>query len=306
MALSEPARSKKRILVTGFGGIIGQHVVKAALNAGHEVYAQYRTYLPPVSEYTNKPFTLIQADLIGSVDLPPDIDILVHAAATSPQTGVSDEKITRDNVEGARAVSNWAHHTRIPKIIYLSSLSVYASPEGPAVDEMNLPDATNAYGRSKIFGERTLETTCSDSNILSLRLPGVVGLGGSRAWLAGTARKLIRKERVDIYNPDSLFNNVLLADELADFILSTSSRDMPKADVLTLAALQPIPLHEVVAVMAEVANVKPDIHVIEAPNPSYHISTLKAEAQYAFCPSTTVEAARRLMQIFLSAPLSKI
>jgi nucleoside-diphosphate-sugar epimerase len=88
---------KMRILVTGGTGFIGSHFLRAATNAGHEVYALRRNKKPPKIPLDIQPFWIeggldtLSKDLGNAIF--PEFDVLVHLAAV----GVSPEQRTWDN-----------------------------------------------------------------------------------------------------------------------------------------------------------------------------------------------------------------
>ena len=86
-----------RILVTGGTGFIGSHFLRAATNAGHDVYAIRRNTKTPKIPLDIQPIWIeggldtLSKDLGNA--LFPEFDVLVHLAAV----GVSPEQATWDN-----------------------------------------------------------------------------------------------------------------------------------------------------------------------------------------------------------------
>ena len=151
-----------RVAVTGASGFIGRHLVEHLAARGTEVVTLRRPFETRA----------LQEALRGA-------EAVVHLA------GVVSAQRERDyftaNVDGTRAVAEAARTAGIP-LIHISSLAAAgpASPRTPrSEDEPSAP--INAYGRSKLEGERVI--AASSGLRWTILRPGVVYGPRDRALL---------------------------------------------------------------------------------------------------------------------------
>jgi UDP-glucose 4-epimerase len=218
-----------KVLVTGAAGFIGRHVVKALEAAGHEVEGIARA----------------DWDLATGPISPIDVDALVHTAATSPESGVSWNQVVRDSVT---ATANLVRSVTCRKIIFCSSMSAYGEIDVEEVDVSTPSINPDAYGASKLICEELIAET--EIPALALRLPGIVGKGARRCWLARVAEKLLADESVPLYDPDAPFNNAVHVKSLADFIVSLIDPPMEGFYVAPIAAENYMSIEDVVCGLA--------------------------------------------------------
>ncbi|MEV8515116.1 NAD(P)-dependent oxidoreductase [Dactylosporangium sp. NPDC051484] len=140
-----------RLAVTGASGFIGAAVCRAAAEAGWQVYGYGRrpgVDLPGV-EYR-------RWDLNdGALADPPEVDVVLHTAATVTDWGLRAARILSD-VDGLRHVLTTFPGTRL---VHISSASVY-DPSRPTVlaneSEAPIERYPTEYAASKAAAERLL------------------------------------------------------------------------------------------------------------------------------------------------------
>ena len=155
-----------KVLVTGAGGMLGQDVASVARGLKHEVVALTRDDLditdPRRVERT------IARERPGAV---------INCAAWTDVDGAeqNEEQASRVNGEGAGFVASAAANVEA-KTLYVSTDYVFdGSKKGPYLES----DETNpiqAYGRSKLAGERA--TALADSRSFIVRSSWLYGPGG--------------------------------------------------------------------------------------------------------------------------------
>ena len=104
------------------------------------------------------------------------------------------------------------------------------------------------YGKAKLLGEVMLDEIAARSEeicALSLRLPGVVGVGSHDNFLSAVVNNLLSGNAIQAQNPDALFNNILPISDLCIFVGLLMSSIPAGHRVLTLAASHPAPLRRV-------------------------------------------------------------
>lgn len=152
----------RRVAVTGASGFIGRHLVEHLSGRGTAVVAVRR----PFESHA------LRDALRG-------VDALVHLAGVV--SAVREQEYISANVDATRAVADAARAAAVP-MIHISSLAAAgpASPRAPrSEDDLEAP--INAYGRSKLAGERVI--AAADGLRWTILRPGVVYGPRDRALL---------------------------------------------------------------------------------------------------------------------------
>jgi UDP-glucose 4-epimerase len=279
------AAGRPHVLVTGASGFVGSHLARALARAGFTVTALYRTAPGLGGDLADTPgVTLMRADVSELAELPAGCAAVVHAAASSAWTGITHDAVVRDNVVGTRRLIALALARGCRGFVFLSSMSVYGQIEVPLVDEATRIVDPDVYGASKYLGERLLEERQATLPGLALRLPGVVGRGARRNWLASTAERLRRGEPATLFNPDAGFNNALHVDDLAALIAGALGRGWQGYDALVLGARGQLTVREVVERLARGMGLAPTLKVQPAAKAAFMLSSARAIARWGYDP----------------------
>jgi nucleoside-diphosphate-sugar epimerase len=152
----------RRVAVTGASGFIGRHLTEHLVARGIEVVAVRR----PFERET------LRDALRGA-------DVVVHLAGVI--SALRDQEYIAANVDGTRAIAEAARAAGVP-MVNISSLAAAgpASPRAPRSED-DPPAPINAYGRSKLEGERAIALV--DGLRWTTLRPGVVYGPRDRALL---------------------------------------------------------------------------------------------------------------------------
>lgn len=149
-------------LVTGASGFIGSAVVRALLQAGHDV----RVLLRPQSNRTNiegVSVATVTGDLADRTSLARAVagcDALFHVAADYRIWVPDPDHIYRVNVDGTRELMLAAADAGVSRIVYTSSVATLGlNGDGSPADEdtpATIADMVGHYKRSKFLAEQAV------------------------------------------------------------------------------------------------------------------------------------------------------
>lgn len=170
-----------RCAVTGGCGFIGSHVVDALVARGDSVIV-----LDDLSSGTvdnlNGHARLITGSILDTsiVDnAVREVDCVIHLAAWAqvPRSIEDPLGMHQVNVVGTLNVLEAVRRFRVPKLVYVSSSSVYGNQETHLLHEDMTPEPLSPYGLQKLVGEQycTLYARLFGTTIASLRYFNVYG-----------------------------------------------------------------------------------------------------------------------------------
>ena len=150
-----------RVLVTGATGLIGNAIARQLVDRGHAVRAlvrdedRARLLLP-------EEITLLRGDVTAPDTLPAaarDIDWVFHAAGMPEQWQRDESIFDRVNCEGTAHLLDAAIDAGVARVIYTSTMDVFAAPPGGTLVESNIDRELKhtAYERSKQAAEHEAE-----------------------------------------------------------------------------------------------------------------------------------------------------
>ncbi len=145
-----------KFLVTGASGFMGYHMCNFILNKGHKVVG---VDIAPFEYKDLNKVKFYKGDIRDRKfmkKIMKGVDVVVHCAAALPLW--SKEDIITTNVGGTRNILELAVELKVPRVIYISSTSVYGLPETHPVTEKYPVVGVGPYGQSKIDAEKVCES----------------------------------------------------------------------------------------------------------------------------------------------------
>ena len=240
---------RARVAVTGSSGQLGRQLVAAFESAGHEVRALPRAEF----DITD------QADVDGLRAWGPDI--VVNSAAWTDVDGCAREpdRAMRVNGDAAGLVARAAASCDA-LAVQISTNEVFDGRAAEAYPEHAEPNPINAYGRSKLAGERAV--AAASPRHLVVRTAWLFGPGGTnfvtkilaaarRAAESGAALRLVEDETGNpTWTPD-------LARAIVDMTV-----DRPRVGVVHAAGMPPVSRLEWAMLALQAAEVAADIEPV--------------------------------------------
>jgi nucleoside-diphosphate-sugar epimerase len=184
-----------KVLVTGASGFIGNFLLAALRDAGHEVRAASRSQVEKQGiDYVLAPELGPDADWSRVLN---GVDVVIHLAGRAhvPSKNAdaeTEEVYFRINTEGTRALAEQAAAAGAKHFVFLSSCHAVAAESGEILSAETTPCPISAYGHSKLEAERVtrkaLQNTACAWTIL--RPPLVYGKGNKANF--GLLLKLVK------------------------------------------------------------------------------------------------------------------
>lgn len=197
-----------RILVTGASGFVGRRLVAALCDAGHEVVAATRRP-EAMSGACSQVVALDITDRGAFGALPAGIETIVHAAVERPrETGglAGLAMAIQVNTLGTINVLQYAEASAVKKVVYCSTLAVYALPQPLPISEGGstypVQGRDGYYAISKLGGELACARSQHEGRLtcVCLRLGRIYGPGEPANTLLDLwTRQARRGEEIVVY-----------------------------------------------------------------------------------------------------------
>lgn len=104
--------------------------------------------------------------------------VVMTAGLTGADATADPEMARRVNAEAPARLAACAFRNEVPRVVHLSSRSVYGRPDSVAIDESQSTDPISVYGETKLEGERALTEVAASfprRELCILRSSGVFG-----------------------------------------------------------------------------------------------------------------------------------
>lgn len=180
-----------KVVVTGAAGFIGSHLCERLLTDGHEVvgidcFTDY--YRRPRKEqnlevarnhrnFSFEELDLVEADLTAALEGAGVVYHLAGQPGVRPSWGHQFDRYVRDNVISTQRLLEHLKGSRLKRLVFAGSSSVYGDAEAFPTRESALPRPVSPYGVTKLAAEHLahLYTRNFDIPAVSVRYFTVYG-----------------------------------------------------------------------------------------------------------------------------------
>ena len=284
------------ILVTGSNSFVGKFLVTYLASLNFNIIAAWNINKP---DFTHLPedkrlrIKTIQLDLnrqsIHKL-IPENINSIIHLAGISLPIKSSFEFV-ESNIIPINNLVNFAHAFEVKKFIFLSSISVYGDVIDNIVTEHTALQNPDMYGTSKYLSEVILKD--SGLNTVSIRIPGVLGRTAHRHLLSNILKLSLAGDKIQIFNPNSPFNNAIHIADLSKFISLLLDFDWVGNHAAPIAASGQCAIGEIIRVIIELCNSKSEIEILRSDRKSFLISSKYFIDQFGYRPNDITEIVRQ-------------
>ena len=283
-----------RILVTGINSPLGQAIGTRLQAEGHTVVGTVRsskinTQGLPANDLValNLENEATFTNIVGS------FDSFVHVAGMS--TG-SATKMMMSTGLGTHYLISRAKALSLKRFIHISSMAVYGFGTEPLIGECSPIPHGHAYHAARWAAECYLKSEREQVEVISIRLPAMVGTSAHNHFLSKVLEKMISQDAVvTVANPDFAFNNIVHHDVTAEFVNTLLHKNWgPEYRAIPIGSTDPIPLREIIDVLAKATKYKGQIKWVEPEKTPFKIDSTSA-IELGYEPITTLETVNRWM-----------
>ena len=283
-----------RILVTGINSYLGQAVGRKLQAEEHSVVgtvrsAKINTQGLPADELL--PIDLENEDSFANIT--GHYDAFVHVAGMS--TGSATEIMLSTGL-GTHYLITRAKELSIPRLIHISSMAVYGLGTELTIGENSPIPHGNAYHAAKWAAECYVKSERGQVESISIRSSAIAGASTNYHFLSKVLGKMFAQDlTINATSPHFLFNNIVHEDAIAEFVSTLlDAESLPIYRAVPIGSTDPIPLREIIDVMAKATNYKGQINWVEPKTPPFRIDSSGA-IELGYKPITTLETINRWM-----------
>lgn len=285
----------KRIVITGGAGFIGSNLTKELLTLGYKVYCldhlggkitDPRKRLNVGRFLANPNFTLDVRSLLDAnsnfqsvINFRPDA--IIHLAGKG---GVRDSMLNPDeyylhNVDATNEVIRIAKATRVTKLVFSSSSSVYGEPTVSAQSEdFSTTDPLSVYAQTKLICEKHLHEFARDydCSVSILRFFSVYG-ANQRPDMAITrfVDMILDRQVIPVFGDGNSYRDYTHVSDIVRGVILTLDNTMSGSKIYNVGSGRPIMLRELIHGIEEHVGVKARLEFL--PENSYESSITHAD-----------------------------
>ena len=256
---------KKRVLITGASGFIGQVVLKEMLkNEDIDFFAIDTRKIPNISIEKLELVSLLDKEKLMEIIKRYKPNIIIHLAAIALVTHDNVGEIYNVNVQGTENLLEVTQEycDKGTRVILASTAGVYGNQNVDKYREDLSYNPANHYSYSKMITEYISKQYKEDLDIVTIRPFNIIGVGQSEKFLVP---KLVehfadKKEKLSVGNISS-FRDYVDVEYCAEVIMELISRKKLDFDILNICSGIPTNGEMIIQLLQEITDFKPEIEI---------------------------------------------
>lgn len=178
--------------------------------------------------------------------------IFIHTACSTPNNNFSGyQDIFAKNLELRNKVCRHLQDSDYKLLVNISSMSVYGTIKNKILFEDHQTLPTNLYGLSKLLSENDfslISKFSTLSNILHLRLPGIISKEAKGIFVASLINKIKENKAIKVRSKNSIFNNATTAFDICRTIenFMRSHEKLPNEVFLNMSSKDKLSIGEII------------------------------------------------------------
>ena len=289
-----------RILVTGINSPLGQAVGRKLQAKGHSVVGTVgSSKISTEGLPANELVALDLDDKDSFANISGTFETFVHVAGMS--IGNATDLMNSTGL-GTHYLISRAKELSLTRFIHISSMAVYGLGTEELIGENSPIPHGNSYHAARWAAECYLSSEREQVEVVSIRSPAIAGSSTHNHFLSKVLEKMVSQEaEINATNPDFGFNNIVHENVIADFVDTLLNKNWgPEYRAVPIGSADPIPLRQIIEIMAKATNHKGQINWVEPKSPPFRIDSTGA-IELGYEPITTLETINRWMSdaIFL-------
>ncbi|AIY02647.1 hypothetical protein ART_3048 [Arthrobacter sp. PAMC 25486] len=247
------------VLITGATGFLGGYAVSEFLAQGYKVVAHGRN--PAALErLRGMGATTVAGDLAQLAHMKQPVDVVVHAAALSSPWGKWGD-FKDSNVAGTRHVVSFMERNAVPRLVFVSSPSIYAGRGDKLAIRETRPIRSkplSSYIRSKIAAEAFLQEAHSSGRLpelLTIRPRGIIGAGDPS--VAPRLLQAYRKIGVPLFRGGENLVDLTAVENVALALRLAAAAPSANGQVYNITNGQPRPFKELLEILFKKLDLPP-------------------------------------------------
>ena len=256
---------KKRVLITGASGFIGQVVLKEMLkNEDIDFFAIDTRKIPNISIEKLELVSLLDKERLMEIIKRYKPNIIIHLAAIALVTHDNVGEIYNVNVQGTENLLEVTQEycDKGTRVILASTAGVYGNQNVDKYREDLSYNPANHYSYSKMITEYISKQYKEDLDIVTIRPFNIIGVGQSEKFLVP---KLVehfadKKEKLSVGNISS-FRDYVDVEYCAEVIMELISRKKLDFDILNICSGIPTNGEMIIQLLQEITDFKPEIEI---------------------------------------------
>lgn len=247
-----------RIVVTGATGFIGSNLAASLARAGHDVVSTGRAENPVEKARHERLSKLgVRVDTGSLLDagfagrLVQGAEIVIHLAAAQHEGNVPDSYFRDVNVNGTRNLLDASVAAGVRRFVYGSTIGIYGSAGGTALDENSPPRPENIYAVTKLEAEAVVREYASRLETSIGRISETYGPDDGRLLKLFRA---IDKGRFILLGSGQNLRQVIYVDDLNEALMLAAQRPEAVGETFVFCGSEVMTTTTMVDTIATVVN----------------------------------------------------